>query len=125
MTIQLRLVAFLFIVTGLSCRAQSSRGRSVTGEAAARQHVQHVVRTKAATQTILLPDQATAIAVVEPILFRLYGKENIIRQRPYEAYLVDGFWYIGGTLPQGWHGGIFEVVLNAATGQVLDVTHGK
>ncbi|WP_157807296.1 YbbC/YhhH family protein [Hymenobacter chitinivorans] len=76
-------------------------------------------------QAVLLPDQATAVTVVEPLLFRIYGKDNIVRQRPYEAYLIDGFWYVSGTLPNGCDGGVFEIILNAKDSQVLQVTHGK
>ena len=36
------------------------------------------------------------IAITEPILFGIYGKNNIIEERPYEYYMIDGYWYISG-----------------------------
>jgi DNA invertase Pin-like site-specific DNA recombinase len=37
-----------------------------------------------------LTPAAYAHGLVKPMLFTRYGKENIMRQRPYEVYLVDG-----------------------------------
>ena len=97
------------------------------GEAYARQQVQRV--TKAAPEAPfykpLLPTKAVAIAVAEPLLFSIYGKESIIQQRPYEAYLINGFWYLAGTLPQNMVGGTFELVVEAKNGRVVELTHGK
>ncbi|MCB2377986.1 YbbC/YhhH family protein [Hymenobacter sp. BT635] len=100
-------------------------GRSLTGEAEARARVQYLRQEKSGFSSVLLPDQATAVAVAEPIVFRVYGKANIVRQRPYEVYRIDGFWYISGTLPAGCDGGVFEIILNAKTSEVLKLTHGK
>jgi hypothetical protein len=97
------------------------------GKAYARQQVQRV--TKAVLEVPfynpLLPTKAVAIAVAEPLLFSIYGKETIIRQRPYEAYLINGFWYLAGTLPQDMDGGTFELVVEAKNGRVVELTHGK
>jgi hypothetical protein len=97
------------------------------GEAYARQQVQRVTKAapKAPFYKPLLPTKAVAIAVTEPLLFSIYGKENIIRQRPYEVYLINGFWYLSGTLPQDMDGGTFELVVEAKNGRVVELTHGK
>ena len=86
-----------------------------------------------ATKQILvdqvIPDKATTIAVVEPILFRIYGKEHIIVERPYRIDLVDGYWIVSGTLkaPLGKDvvGGTFLIILSAQDGHVIKLTHGK
>ena len=97
------------------------------GEAYARQQVQLV--TKAAPDAPfykpLLPTKAVAIAVAEPLLFSIYGKAQISQQRPYEAYLINGFWYLTGTLPQDMVGGTFELIMEAKNGRVVQLTHGK
>ena len=117
------------VLWGLSlpCCGQKASSRSTMGEAYARQQVQRV--TKAAPELPfykpLLPTRVVAIAVAEPLLFSIYGKENIIRQRPYEAYLINGFWYLAGTLPQDMDGGTFELVVEAKNGRVVELTHGK
>ncbi|MCB2408039.1 NTF2 fold immunity protein [Hymenobacter lucidus] len=116
---------FLILLTCCNSFGQNFKGRSVSGEAAAYERVRQMLREKPGFQAVLLPDKATAITVAESMLFKVYGKDNISRQRPYEAYLIDGFWYISGTLPEGWEGGVFEIILDAKTSQALALTHGK
>ncbi len=62
---------------------------------------------------------------MEPQLFPIYGKENVTNQRPYEAYFVNGFWYVAGTLPHHTVGGTFEIIVEAQNGRVWKLTHGK
>ncbi len=73
----------------------------------------------------VIKDKSTAIGVAEAMLFSIYGKENIVKQRPYESYLIDGYWVINGTLPQGWNGGAFLIIMNSTDGRVIKLTHGK
>jgi hypothetical protein len=40
---------------------------------------------------MIIKDSITAIAVAEPILFGIYSKDNISRQKPYEVYLIDSY----------------------------------
>lgn len=46
----------------------------------------------------LVPDKETAVQIAEIVLFRLYGKEAIIAERPYEVKEKDYIWWISGTL---------------------------
>jgi hypothetical protein len=73
----------------------------------------------------LIKGKETAIAIVEPILFKIYGRKQIIKERPYETYLIDGYWYITGTLPKGYLGGTFEIIFSAYDGKVIKLTHYK
>lgn len=73
----------------------------------------------------IIPDKETAINVSEAILFKVYGKDNIIIQRPYETYYIDHYWVIIGTLPENYIGGTFLIILNAINGKVIRLTHGK
>ena len=41
----------------------------------------------------LVPDKETAIKVAEVILFRLYGEEDIVTQRPYKVKKEDDIWW--------------------------------
>ncbi|WP_204378335.1 hypothetical protein [Hymenobacter lapidarius] len=70
-----------------SCGQKSSHSK--LGEAHARQQVQRVISAVPQTPFYksLLPTKAVATAMMEPLLFSIYGKGNIIRQRPYEVYL--------------------------------------
>jgi hypothetical protein len=118
-----------YLLTTLPACGQAATSRNLLKEAQIRVRVREVVTKAAAPRPPfigpLLPTKAVAVAVAEPILFARYGKENIIRQRPYEVLLVEGVWYLCGTLPPGWDGGVFEIMLNANDARVLLSTHGK
>ena len=73
----------------------------------------------------VLPDKKTAISVAEPILFNGYGKDQIIAEKPYNVALIDGYWIMSGTLPDGYVGGTFLIVLSEKNGRVIKMTHGK
>ncbi|MCA8830338.1 YbbC/YhhH family protein [Hymenobacter sp. BT728] len=72
-----------------------------------------------------LPDSAAAVRVAEPILFRTYGKKNIVHERPYEVYLIDKYWVVMGTLPEDWMGGVFIIILDSRDSRMIELTHGK
>lgn len=79
---------------------------------------------------LLVPDEQTAIALAEAILFRAYGRETIEAQRPYKVSLTDGEWYLFGTLPEdteegGVMGGTFRIVISQKDGCVRSVGHGE
>jgi len=73
----------------------------------------------------VIGDKATAIAVAEPILFKIYGKNQILGEKPYSVSLVDGYWILGGTLPKGYKGGTFLIIFSAKDGQVIKLIHTK
>lgn len=118
---------FLLALSSQSSYGQYFKGRSIVGEKAAREQVQQAIQNNVQTlpTRVLLKTSAAAIAVAEPILFSIYGKPSIVRQRPYEVYSIDGYWYISGTLPSNWDGGVFEIIIKAGNCQVIEVTHGK
>jgi hypothetical protein len=76
-------------------------------------------------KSMIIKDSSTAIKIVEPILFSIYGRENIESQKPYESYLIENYWVIAGTLPKDMHGGTFLIILNARNSKVLKINHGK
>lgn len=73
----------------------------------------------------VIADKETAINVAEEILFKIYGKDNIIMQRPYETNFIDGYWILNGTLPKEMLGGTFLIIINSKNGQVIKLTHSK
>ncbi|WP_165822238.1 NTF2 fold immunity protein [Hymenobacter edaphi] len=98
------------------------------GEQEARKRLQQGLRIEkiypaSAARQIATADEA--IAAAEPVLFEQYGRENILSQRPYEGYLLDGFWFIQGTLPAGGDvvGGTFEIAFTAKSGRIVHLTH--
>jgi hypothetical protein len=96
------------------------------------QHLKELIRialTNKTTRQILvdkiIPDKQTAVAVAEDILFKIYGKDQIISEKPYNVDFVDGYWILSGTLPEGYLGGVFLIILSAKDGKVIKLTHGK
>lgn len=77
------------------------------------------------SETKLITDSSSAIHVAEPILYNLYGKDNINRQRPYEIYHLDHYWYIAGTLPLEMHGGTFVIILDSNDGKIIKLGHSQ
>jgi hypothetical protein len=77
------------------------------------------------TWDTLIKSSSTAIAMAEPILFDIFGKEMILSEKPYEVYLIDGYWCIAGTIPKGWNGGGFEIIFSAKDGRIIRFTHYK
>lgn len=76
-------------------------------------------------KTIVIKDSLTAIAVAEPILFGIYGKDKITKQKPYGVYFIDNYWIISGTLPTGYVGGTFLIIIDSKDSKIIRVTHGK
>lgn len=73
----------------------------------------------------LIGDKETAIAIAEPILFKAYGKDHILGEKPYNAILYNGYWILSGSLPEGYKGGTFLIVLSAKDARVISLTHYK
>ena len=106
---------------------QNTNVRTLTGEKNAREAIAEAVinwKDKPFYDT-LISDKETAIGVAEAVLFKFYGKENIILERPYEIYLIAGYWYISGTLPENSKGGTFEIIFSSQNGRVIKLMHGK
>ena len=73
----------------------------------------------------VISDKETAIAVAESILFKIYGKEKIMSEKPYNVSHVDGYWLLNGSLPEGYMGGTFFIILSSKDGRVIKLTHYK
>lgn len=73
----------------------------------------------------VISDSQTAVDVAEIVLFKIYGKNNIIKQRPYDVNFTENHYVINGTLPQNMKGGTFLIILNSKDGKIIKLTHGK
>lgn len=73
----------------------------------------------------IVKDSATAINIAEIVLFNIFGKENIEKQKPYEIDFIRNYWIIEGSLPQGFKGGTFIIILNAKDAKIIKISHGK
>lgn len=116
----------LAFIPYINTQGQNFDGRLVLGEKVARKEITEALkRNRKPFYDTLITDKETAIAMVEPLLFKIYGKEEIESERPYEIYLIDGYWYISGTLPTGYLGGTFIIILNSINGEVIRLIHEK
>lgn len=74
---------------------------------------------------LLIKDNQTAIKIAEPILFNIYGEDEITHQKPYEVNLIYNHYVINGTLMWGEQGGTFLVIIDARNAKVLKISHSK
>jgi hypothetical protein len=74
---------------------------------------------------LLIDNKEMAIELAEIYLFKVYGKEHIRDQLPYECYLIDKYWVINGTLPIFSDGGNFEIIISATNGRLLQLIHSR
>ncbi|MFC0516427.1 NTF2 fold immunity protein [Mucilaginibacter angelicae] len=66
-----------------------------------------------------------AIEFAQPILFKIFGEDNIRDEKPYMLDLVDGYWIMYGSLPAETRGGTFEIIFSAKDGRVIQLIHYK
>jgi hypothetical protein len=121
---------FLLIFLAFAINSCAQNNRLVLGEKYAKEELDAVLAKKPGhnvvdNKELIVKGSKTAIKIAEAILFDIYGKENIERQKPYEEYLIKNYWVISGTLPKRSKGGTFLIIINAKNAQVLKITHGK
>ena len=73
----------------------------------------------------LVPNQATAEGIAELVLFNIYGRQQIERQRPYKTILESGVWTVRGTLGREFLGGTFLVRINQEDARIIQIYHGR
>lgn len=102
----IKAIYFLTLLTfTLTACGQTKGDRTILGKSYAEQELKSALTDKLHhnvidNKTAIINDSLTAISIAEPILFSIYGKNNITEQRPYEIYFRDNYWVITGTLPK-------------------------
>jgi len=119
----------LLTLTLISC-GQTKFNRTILGKAYAEQELKSTLTDKSQnniidSKTVIIKESSTAIDIAEPILFSIYGKDNITKQKPYEIYLIDNYWVITGTLPKYYLGGTFLIIIDSRDSKIIRITHGK
>ncbi len=69
----------------------------------------------------VLPDEKTALEVGLKILARRYSSLRVALQKPFRAFLVDGYWVISGSTPENQYGGGLEIILSQKDGRVVSI----
>lgn len=72
-----------------------------------------------------VPNGNVAIAIALAIWGPIYGADQIAHEKPYHAKLINGVWWVSGSLPPGSLGGVAEARIQKVDGRVLGVIHGK
>ena len=73
---------------------------------------------------IIVKDSLAAVAIAEPILFGIYGKTEILSEKPYKIFHINNYWILEGTLHAD-EGGVFLIIINDRNCQVIKIIHGK
>lgn len=124
------MVLTMLVACDTSNKPSSNKGRLIMGKVHAEGELQLALSEENEVITnnpseVLIKDSITATTIAESILFGVYGQENIKSQRPYETYLIKSYWVISGTLPKGYKGGTFLLILDSRNSKVIKITHSK
>lgn len=71
----------------------------------------------------LKEDEARDIAKI--VLYTVYGRSKIRKQRPFRIHKVGDFWVMEGSFNKPGRGGVFRIVINSTNGCVEYLVHGK
>ena len=119
----------LIIFSNISC-AQSTEKRIYLGRENAEYQLKEVIENNKLHNIInstdkIIKNEKTLIKIIEPILFDLYGEQNIENQKPYEINSFDNYYVVNGTLEKNRLGGTFLIIIDKRNSQILKITHGK
>jgi hypothetical protein len=72
-----------------------------------------------------VPNEEVAIQIAEAVLIPIYG-EDVLLNRPFKAIYDKSLksWIVIGTLPEGYLGGVPEIVIRRKDGRIMKITHG-
>ena len=127
-----RFIGLLLLIAlmTLGCQRKRLYDRA-EGEAYARKRIQQVLMdttySPSNSQENLVSTSELAIAIVEPILFVTYGQKQILNEKPYQAFKVDNYWLIRGSVPDDpdFRGGAFEIIIDSRNARVVRMVHYK
>ena len=124
---------FLLILTLIFSNnsfSQDSNNRTYLGKKNAEYELKEVIANNKLHNIInssdkIIKSNEILVKIVEPILFEIYGKNNIEKQKPYEINDFENYYVMNGTLEKGNIGGTFLLIIDKRNSQILKITHGK
>ena len=122
-----KLLLLTILFAQIAC-GQNHESRTSHGPNYAKRELAKAIQDTSSKQILvdtLIKDNEAATQVSEAILFKIYGKNNILKQKPYEINFINGYWVLNGTLPKNTLGGTFLIIISALNGQIIKLTHGK
>jgi ketosteroid isomerase-like protein len=72
-----------------------------------------------------VPDSDTAIRLALAVWTPIYGEKQLTSEKPFRAQLRGDTWFVNGSLPKGWDGGVVEAEIDKRDGKILRVSHAK
>jgi hypothetical protein len=75
--------------------------------------------------TGFVQDEQAAIEIAVRAWVPIYGKEQIEKEKTYQAELKHGVWTVTGSLPEGRDGGVAIARISQTDGRVLETGHSK
>lgn len=116
----------LTLLSLLLADCYTTSNRIYVGEASAKTQLENALANpKVVMHLSKVKDKQHLIDIIEPVLFSIYGEENILKQKPYEIYFLNDYWIAMGTLPESSLGGTFRIIVKGSTGEVIEITHSK
>ena len=122
------IILFLILISILSCNKEietPSFEKIKLSEKETLKEINDSTLHNAIGKDEIITDEKTTISIAEPLLFSVYGKENIIKQRPYKIGKVQNYWVVSGSLPKPQIGGVFEIIIDSKNGEIIRLTHGE
>lgn len=115
--------ALLLVFLNISCNRTSYRENENLENASLQ--LKEALTNPDVFPSTIIPDSETAIFIAENILFKIYGKSNIQKQKPYKVDKIENYWIVNGSSPKNTVGGNFLIILDANDGKVIKIEHGK
>ena len=73
-----------------------------------------------------VPDAETAIKVTQPILYKIFGYENIMIRQPFSVQLInDSIWYISGSISGKYKGGDIYIKMSKKNATIYEICGEK
>jgi NTF2 fold immunity protein len=122
-----KIVMLFFVILNTSCNEILHRKKGIDS---AKNELERALNDTTKLEILdekelLIKKENTAIQVAEPLLFEIYGKSKIEAEKPYEAYLINNYWVINGTMSTFSFGGTFSIVIDARNSKVINIIHSK
>jgi hypothetical protein len=110
----------------LSCSLSLAQSRTSTREDYAREVLARAQsKPNYSTTVSTVSDSTSFISAIEPLLFVIYGRDQISHQRPYGIFHIGKYWIATGTMHEPHPGGTFEIVYDERRARVIYIMHGK
>lgn len=129
---------FILALFVMSCTSNTSNMREETQQS---QQPEYVMNNSLSTDYYidmkgyipvegLVPTADVAVKIAECVLFEIYGKEKIEKEKPFSVNLRDGVWIIEGNIPDIKNGDItfcgqVYMEIKKSNGEILKLLHTK